>query len=201
MSASANLNDANLWNARYQQILDQPRPSQVVLQNLHLIPQQGSALDLASGLGGNALLLASHGLHTRAWDLSDVAIQRLNLQASSLDLPLLAEVRDVIASPPEPNSFDCIVVSRFLHRTLAQPIIDALKPGALLLYQTFTVEKKPSVGPSRHDFLLGVNELLRMFAGLRLLVYREEGRQGNGDLGWRNEAMFVGRKNRLEEEY
>jgi hypothetical protein len=38
---------------------------------------------------------------------------------------------------------------------------------------------------------LGENELLKLFTGLRLRVYREEGSIGDTSAGLRNEAMLV----------
>jgi len=41
-------------------------------------------LDLACGLGANALRLAELGLKTEAWDLSPVAVERLNAEAADI---------------------------------------------------------------------------------------------------------------------
>jgi hypothetical protein len=49
----------------------------VLVEFQHLLPDHGVALDLAAGLGGNALLLAWYGLATHAWDISPVAMERL----------------------------------------------------------------------------------------------------------------------------
>ena len=54
------------WNLRYQAATDWPTPCQVLADNVHLLPTTGIALDLACGLGANALLLAQHGLTTYA---------------------------------------------------------------------------------------------------------------------------------------
>lgn len=65
------------------------------MDNQHLLPALGRALALACGLGGNALLLAAHGLETHAWDISDVAVARLQERARQQGLSLHAEVRDI----------------------------------------------------------------------------------------------------------
>ncbi|HEB92053.1 MAG TPA: class I SAM-dependent methyltransferase [Gammaproteobacteria bacterium] len=166
--------------------------ARVLAENSHLLPVAGEALDLACGLGGNALLLAQAGLRTQAWDISPVAITRLN--ASAAGLPLSAVVRDVLAAPPAPLSFDVIVVSRFLARDLCPTLLAALRPGGLLFYQTFSRDKAAPGGPSNPDFLLAENELLRLFDRLRLRVYREEGCIGNTQHGLRNEALLVAQK-------
>jgi SAM-dependent methyltransferase len=171
-----------------------PEPARVLAENAHLLPPTGAALDLACGLGGNALFLARRGLETQAVDISAEAIARLDTVAKQLNLAVRAEVRDAVSRPPAADAFDVIVVSRFLDRSLAGPLVAALRPGGLLYYQTFTREKATPGGPSNPDFLLAPNELLVLFAGLRLVVYREEGLLGDVAQGFRNQALFVGQK-------
>jgi SAM-dependent methyltransferase len=191
-----NTDQQSKWNLRYAAGASgaSPQPSAVLSENRHLLPATGTVLDLACGLGGNALLLAQRGLQTQAWDMSDVAIEKLNGVAASQGLPLNAVVRDVVHFPPSINSFDVIVVSRFLHRQLVSNIIEALKPSGLVFYQTFIREKLSEVGPGNPEYLLAENELLRLFSSLRILVYREEGLVGDVAQGFRNEAMLVAQK-------
>ena len=107
---------------------------------------------------------------------------------------LLAEVRDIEQEPPPAESFDVIVVSYYLERALARPIIEALKPGGLLFYQTFTRIAVGSEGPSNPDFRLDDNELLQLFSPLKLRAYREENRLGDLTRGTRDVAMLVAEK-------
>ena len=53
-------------------------PCDVLRDNIHLIPQgHGKALDLACGMGGNAIFLAQNSnLDVYAWDMSSVAISK-----------------------------------------------------------------------------------------------------------------------------
>ena len=184
------------WNLRYASAEDQvsPQPAVVLKKNRHLLPNAGVALDLACGLGGNALLLARHGLQTHAWDISNVAIENLKNLAVSQGLSVHAQVRDVVRHPPSPTSFDVIVVSRFLHRPLIPDIIQALKLSGLVYYQTFIQDKPPGIGPNNPGYLLSDNELLQMFLGLRILFYREEGQVGEVSKGFRHEAMLIAQK-------
>lgn len=183
------------WDARYRQTSAAPTAAEVLADNRHLLPAQGHALDLACGLGGNALLLAAHGLDTHAWDISPVAIARLQAQAAAQGLPLTASVRDVTRQPPEPVSFAVIVVSRFLERTLAPALCAALRPGGLLFYQTFTRRRTdPTAGPQNPAFLLDDGELLHLFAPLAPVVYREEALLGDTTRGWRNSALLIAQR-------
>src|SRR5512134_789314 len=107
------------WNQRYQETISAQHPARVLTEYLHLLPSAGKALDLACGLGANALLLARQGLDTWAWDSSEVAIARLKAAARAAGLSIHSEVRDVVADPPAPERFAVIVVSHFLERPLA----------------------------------------------------------------------------------
>ena len=185
----------NKWDRRYRQsVTDEPVAAQVLQENRHLLPAVGDALDLACGRGGNALLLAKAGLRVQAWDISPVAIEALQARAIAERLALQAEVRNVLVKPPPQTSFDVIVVSHFLERTLTESLCAALRPGGLLFYQTFVRDKVGQQGPGNPDYLLAENELLSMFATLRLRVYREEGCLGDTMQGLRNEALYVGQK-------
>lgn len=102
------------WDGRYADAVGEGMPIDVLVDNAHLLPASGLALDLACGLGGNALFLARRGLQTTAWDLSPVAIA--SLQSAAGGLPIRAEVRDVTVLPPSPGQFDVICVGHFLDR-------------------------------------------------------------------------------------
>lgn len=181
------------WDRRYGSVAGEqfPEPARVLSENAHLLPRSGTALDLAAGLGGNALYLARTGLATSAFDFSPVAIARLQAWADRCGVSIATEVRDVVLEPPAPNTFDVIVVSRFLDRSLTRPIMEALRPGGLLYYQTYTREKTMEIGPSNPDYLLAPGELLHLFAALRPVVYREEGLLGDPAEGFRNQALLV----------
>lgn len=182
------------WNERYQHRAGTPQPAQVLWDNQHLLPATGAALDVACGLGGNALLLAEHGLETWAWDIADVAIERLQHLAQQQQLPLHVEWRDVVVIPPAPESFDVIVVSRFLERALLPALVNALRPDGLLFYQTFSAMAVEDVGPKNPAYRLAAQELLALLQPLRVVLYREEGSLGDVSRGVRNEVMYIGHK-------
>lgn len=188
--------NAERWNRRYHQAPDPhlATPAAVLADNRHLLPECGRALDLACGRGGNALLLARHALETHAWDYAAAAIEQLRSRARTLKLGIHTEVRDVVKRPPDPDSFDVIVVSRFLERGLAPALIHALRRNGLLFYQTYTQETVSDEGPSNPDYRLAPNELLVLFAPLRVVFYREEGRLGDHTAGFRNCAQLIGMK-------
>jgi SAM-dependent methyltransferase len=188
------MNTRDKWNTRYEQVSADLQASQVLLQNQHLLPAGGTALDLACGRGGNAILLAKHGLQVDAVDISDVTINALAELAKARGLGIHAQVRDVEKDPPEAARYDIVLVSYFLHRPLFPALIETLRPGGLLYYQTFTQSSVSERGPRSANYRLADQELLQLLPGLKLLVYREEGRVGDCSKGFRDEVMYVGMK-------
>lgn len=189
----------NKWNNIYSQAeIALPAPAPVLRENAFLLPATGTALDLACGLGGNAIFLAQQQLAVTALDISNVAIEKLTVYAARKELNLCARRQAITPQSLGGQCFDVIVVSRFLDRTLRDAIIDALKPDGLLFYQTFTQEKTNRTGPSNPDYLLAENELLALFSPLRLLYYRDNGLCGKQQSGLRGEAQFIGQKRRQD---
>ncbi|MCU7906523.1 MAG: methyltransferase domain-containing protein [Candidatus Thiodiazotropha sp. (ex Epidulcina cf. delphinae)] len=185
----------NKWDKRHADAEKIPPATEVLRHNLHLLPGKGQALDLACGLGGNALALARRGLEVSAWDISPIAIERLRQFAAEEALANLStEVRDVENLPPQPNRFDLIIVSYYLERSLIPSLIDALRPGGLIYYQTFTRIAVSPLGPRNPAYRLDDNELLRLFSSLKLRFYREERLLGDVSQGIRDVAMLVAEK-------
>ena len=187
---------SNKWNQTYNKADPvQYPPASVLLENSFLLPETGNALDLACGLGNNACFLAEQGLDTEAWDISAVAIDKLQHRAAALGVQVNARVCRIDRHSLSGKDFDVILVSRFLDRSICDAIIGALKPGGLLFYQKFTREKFPRrKGPSNPEYLMKENELLKLFAALRVVCYQEHALIGDTGSGLRNEALFIGQK-------
>lgn len=194
MSQSSAQKQQQKWNQRYQHSTTAGDPCWVLKQNSHLLPPHGKALDLACGLGANALYLARHGLETHGWDISTVALDKLGSMAQQNSLSVNTLQRDVEQHPPAKNSFDVIVVSQFLYRDIFPDLIDALNAGGLLFYQTFNQQKLSDQGPGSKEYLLSRNELLNQLSSLQLVFYREDSRVGNLNQGLRDCSYYVGQK-------
>ena len=150
-------------------------PSSWLVTHEHLLPQAGDALDVACGNGRHALWLAERGLRCYAVDRDAAAIERLKEEAARRGLPLVAHVLeleqgDVHFSPP---TYDLIVVVRYLHRPLMPTLIQALRPGGLLVYETFTRAQAARGKPTNPAFLLESGELLTLVEPLEILASRE----------------------------
>jgi len=183
------------WDKIYSKAdYDKTQAATVLAEHQLLLPKKGCGLDLACGLGENALLLAEYGLETYAFDISSVAIKKLQQQALQRKLVIHCQQQDIEKTPLAKNKFDVIVVSRFLSRDLSCEIMNALKLGGLLFYQTFTQAKISKTPPNNPNYLLAENELLHLFSSLKIRYYQEYALVGERSSGNRDEALFIGQK-------
>jgi SAM-dependent methyltransferase len=143
--------------------------------NRHLLPASGDALDVACGSGRHAIWLAGQGFETLAIDRDTAAIATLNDESSRHGLSIRTRVVDLEDGPPffEPDSFDLIVVVHYLHRPLFPSIVAALRPGGVLVYETFTRAQAARGKPTNPAFLLEPGELQRLVQPLEILASRE----------------------------
>ncbi len=169
---------------------------QVLVENVHLLPTHGRALDVACGLGGASIFLARHGLEVVAWDISPVAIAKLRGFAAQHGLAITADVVDVTGVQLPEQAFDVIHVSNFLERSVCAALSRALRHDGLLFYQTLSLEGLDNAPSKNPDYCLVRGELLGLFHELRPVAYREEALLGNTAQGQRNEVLLVAQKRR-----
>ncbi len=180
------------WNEAYQSAdIANAEPAQVLLENVHLLPESGDALDLACGRAGNAIFLSKKGFNVDAVDISPVVLKSVEQFANQHGLAVSCQCKDVEKEGLSQKKYDVIVVSYFLNCDLFPQILSALKPNGILFYETWSQQKTDDSGPSNPDFRLKAGELLQLSQPLRVLYYREEGKQGDISKGARNTAMII----------
>jgi hypothetical protein len=104
-------------------------------------------------------------------DISDVALESLKGRHPKLN-PICA---DLDLYTPAAESYDLILNIHFLNRRLFPLIMEGLKPGGLLIIETFL--EGDSAGADKaacRDYLLRPNELLHAFLKLHILFYEEK---------------------------
>jgi SAM-dependent methyltransferase len=173
------VSDREHWNAKHRDAEVGGRSTRAWLvehRNLLAERESGRALDIACGVGREAVYLAELGFAVDAVDVSDVAIARLRERAAERTLNIETARMDLLqpgAEFPRPP-YDVICCFYFLRRPLLASIAGALAPGGLLLFENFTRDHVEVVGGQMPErVLLDHNELLRAFPGLRVLRYRE----------------------------
>ena len=165
-------------------------PAAWVTEHAHLLSRSGLALDVACGRGRHAFWLASHGCSVIALDRDAEAIDQLQREAASRRLPIIGAVRDLESGSPSIGTglFDTIVVVHYLHRPIFPSLIDALRPGGVLVYETFTRQQAARGRPTNPAFLLMEGELRRLVEPLHILDWRE------GEFEGRDVSSVVARK-------
>lgn len=165
-------------------------PEPFVAEMMPLLPRGGLVLDVAAGRGRNALALARAGMRVVVADFSQVAMQTLAELAHSARLaiwPLMANFDNFAFRN---RTFDAIVDVNFLDRALFPEFARALKPGGILLVETFLVDQAEIGHPKDPRFLLKHYELRELVGGLELLRYREGlVAQTDGSRAWRAGAI------------
>ena len=127
--------DREHWNARYEsgEYAARTHPSALLAAWIDRLPR-GRALDVACGLGRNAIHLAAHGYAVDAMDISGVALAKARERARTAGV----EVNWIEADLEQPDiargTYDVVVVARFLDRPLIPRLIDALRPGGHVVY-------------------------------------------------------------------
>ena len=166
-------------------------PSSWLIQNADLLPEKGAILDVACGRGRHALLLAAAQFDVLAVDNKAEVIETLRLTAKNAEIPLRTEVVDleVAGVNLRTDEFDVVLVVHYLFRPLFPTLIRALRPGGILLYETFTVDQAAhGRKPSNPAFLLKPGELLELVRPLEVVRQRE------GEFEDRCVASVVARK-------
>lgn len=147
-------------------------PSPWIVRWAPLIAPGADVLDLACGAGRHARYLAARGCAVVAVDRDADAVATLATVSG-----VFTRVADLEGGPWPfaPGSFDAVVVANYLHRPLFGPMLDALRPGGMLLYETFMVGNERFGRPSNPDFLLQPSELLEVVRGRLEVVAFEQG--------------------------
>ena len=150
-------------------------PSSWLVRWAPLIPPAGEVLDLACGGGRHARFLAQQG---HVVDAVDRDAQALALLAGVAGVrPLRADLEGGPWPYPD-RAWDGIVVANYLHRPLFPSLLASLRPGGVLIYETFMVGNERWGRPSNPVFLLQPNELLTAFGADLALAAFEQGEVG-----------------------
>lgn len=168
----------------------------LLLNHLDILTQLDRSLpvlDLACGTGRNGLLLAKQGVPVVFSDKSTTALKVVEQRLIEGDLPgriWRIDLEQPGVNPFSNNCFNAVIGFRYLHRPLFPALRNAIKPGGLVIYQTFTIGNRKFGRPVNPDFLLRPGELKTMFQDWEI-IDQFEGRLKNPD---RAVAQIVARK-------
>jgi tellurite methyltransferase len=170
--------DRTRWDAYYTQRAEQPLPEPDPLllgYTLPLLPNESKrALDAAGGSGHNALWLAEQGYHVDLMDISRVALQRAQQEMARREVRTINCFQvDFDEAELQAETYDLIVVLRFLSPPLMAQLRAATLPGGRILFETFhrgVLRYKPDFNPA---YLLQRDEALRFFSDWHLLHHAD----------------------------
>jgi dihydroneopterin aldolase len=156
-----------------------PHPSPFLVAQCSRLPH-GKLLDVAAGHGRHAIYLASKGFSVHAIDRDAEALHDLQAEAQEAGLSsMTTECMDLEVDPQYPPdlgtaAYDVIIVFFYLYRPLFPQLIQGLKSGGVIMYETFLLENHIlRQHPRRKEFCLEANELLTLLQGFRILHYDE----------------------------
>lgn len=136
-----------------------------------MLPATSRVLDVACGGGRHAVYLAGLGHAVDAVDLD------LALSETVRDTPGVAWHRHDLEGQPWPfqtGAYQGVVVTNYLHRPLYPHLIDALAPGGVLIYATFSLGQEILGRPRNPQHLLLPGELLEVVRGrMRVAAYED----------------------------
>ena len=179
-------------------------PSRLLVEYEPLLPR-GIALDVAAGSGRNTSYLAEHGFTVHAIDRNPELLRELQMTAH--DRHLLHVTTEVVDLEGEPfphyvlpqATYDVVIVFFYLFRPLFPLLVHTLKPGGMLLYETFLIDNYLRYQRPRHqEFCLAHGELRMRVPGLHVLHYDEGVRQGKDGKGETYTARLLAQKERGE---
>ena len=149
-------------------------PTPWLVDNFHFLPM-GLALDVAMGNGRNAVFLATRGFDVDGVDVDPDVVTQARATARRFHAPIRAIIGNVEDGthiiPIE--AYDVIVVFNFLHRPLFRDIKDGLKPGGVVVFQTYLEEQLKFGAPTNPAHLLKRGELGHVFSDFEVLRVNE----------------------------
>ena len=162
---------------RWNRILTAPQPRFNTSPNAFLVAmtkglKPGRSLDVGMGQGRNTIYLAQQGWESVGFDPADRAVAAAQELATKLGVKITTRVIRAEDFEWEDGTWDLIVLSYVGAREYAAKVIQALRPGGMVVVEGFhrdATKTRPIGGAVVFD----TNELLQLFAPLRVVRYED----------------------------
>jgi len=163
------------WNQRWRDKASQAdRQADPWLQQIASMLVPGRVLDVACGMGRNAVYLAERGFSVTAVDVSPVALDLLKAQVDKRGLDIDTRLIDLESQPLLPDGpFDLLLNIFYLHRPLLPDLLKRVAAGGMAVFRTFSCAGPAQFGSVNPEFALRPGELLEIFAGWDVLLHEE----------------------------
>ena len=169
--------DRQCWDVKYQAkpVPDKITPDAWLIEQVSGL-EPGRALELACGLGNNAIWLAQQGWHVDAVDISAVGLAHAQKLAEACGARVNWIAADLDDFTSVADAYDLIIIFRFLDRVWLPPFVrHVLRPQGRLIYETFTAAhiNRPDSHMKNPAFALEPGELPRLFPQFEVVSYAE----------------------------
>jgi len=171
------------WEARYRSGIrpHDGAPSSLLKRWLPHLPR-GRALDVATGLGRNALYLAKAGYTVDAIDVSPTGLRIAAARARRRGLRVRWIEADLDTYRLPRGRYAVVVNAFFLKHGLWRALKAAVRPGGVVIFETHLQSPSPDGGPSRLS-RLHPGDLRKRFVNWDILDL-EEGVFDEGGRAW-----------------
>jgi len=171
-SATAALKDQERWDGKYSldAYLFGKAPVTFLKENVGLLPK-GKALDIAMGEGRNGVFLATQGFDVLGVDISKVGLAKAHQLAKEHNVSIETRVVDLETVQLEKNKYDVILMMYYMQRNLFPQIKQALKPGGMVMVETYNLDYLKYQN-FRREWALEQNELLDVFKDFKIIRYQ-----------------------------
>lgn len=166
-----------MWDERYStnEYVYGEEPNDFLAGMAHHLPA-GEVLCLAEGEGRNSVYLAEQGYRVTGVDASAVGMEKAAKLASKRGVSIETHVCDLAQFELQPASWDGIVsifchVPPELRRQLHRDVVNALKPGGVLILEAYTPAQLAlgTGGPKQPELTMTLDGLKQELEGLTFL--------------------------------
>lgn len=165
--------DRQRWDRRYldpSEHVHKDGPDALLVRHTPAARVGARALELACGLGHNAIWLAEQGYTVDAFDISLNALRQAReemLARGVRGVNFVVADLDHYALPA--REYDLVCVFRFLDRALFPALRARVKPGGVVVYQTLNIGHLVRHPDTNREQLLRRGELPEHFPGWTVL--------------------------------
>ena len=152
------------------------------------IEKKINLLDFASGNGRNCIPLSKKNIMVTAIDRDQEKLNKYknfkNINSICFDLETSEEW------PLTKEYYDVIIVVNYLYRPKIKKLINLLKKGGFLFYETFSLGNEKYGSPKDPKFLLKDRELIEIFGEFLLPLSFYDGRLNDDKIAIKQRASF-----------
>lgn len=170
---------------RWNRILTAPKPAFNTSPNSFLVAvtkglKPGRSLDVGMGQGRNTIYLAEQGWESVGFDPAEKAVAAARERAAKLGVKITTHVARAQDFDWGDARWDLVVLSYVGAREYAANVFRALRPGGMVVVEGFHRDATKT-RPIGGGVVFDTNELLRLFAPLRVVRYEDT--DAVGDFG------------------